>query len=117
MLLLNRLWHYGGYHLIPSNYFYCADEDDWNVLISECHLLAAHWDKIAGFLGLDSSSIEVIKGNNPCNLAVSWNEALNQWIKQNYNTSRYGEPSWRSFLRAVVKVDKLQFKKMAIRHG
>jgi hypothetical protein len=46
-----------------------------------------------------------------------WSEALKHWIKQNFNTKKFGVPSWRSLLAAVAKVDKLQFKDLASGHS
>ena len=87
--------------------------DDWNVVIIECGSLAADWEKLSGYLGLSFELIDNIKGadNSSC-----WNEALKQWIKQNHNVEKFGEPSWRTLLKAVAKVDKLQFKKLVAEH-
>ena len=45
-----------------------------------------------------------------------WSQALNQWIRQNYNAERFGEPSWRTLLKAIAEVDKRKFKKLAEIH-
>ena len=90
-----------------------AEEDDWNILIDKCSSLCAQWDRIAGFLGLRPSLIASIRRNNPNDNTGCWNDALLEWINQNYNTEKFGLPSWRTFLTAVAKVDKLQFKKLA----
>ena len=95
---------------------FCTEEDDWNILIDECSSLCSHWDRIAGFLGLRPSLIASIRRNNPNDNTGCWNDALLEWISQNYNTEKFGEPSWRTFLTAVAKVDKLQFKKLAAEH-
>ena len=93
-----------------------AEEDDWNILIDECSSLCAQWDKITGSLGLRPSLIASIRRNNPNDNTGCWNDALLEWISQNYNTEKFGLPSWRTFLTAVAKVDKLQFKKLAAEH-
>ena len=95
---------------------YHTEEDDWNILIDECSSLCARWDRISGFLGLRPSLIASIRRNNPNDNTGCWNDALLEWISQNYNTEKFGEPSWRSFLTAVAKVDKLQCKKLATNH-
>ena len=93
-----------------------SDEDDWNIVIKECSTLAAKWENVSGYLGLSFSLIDDIKGDSPGNLAGCWNEALKNWIKQNYNTQRFGLPSWRTLLEGVARVDRLLFKKLAYKH-
>ena len=96
---------------------FLIDESDWNFVVIECQSLAGQWDQVSSYLGLDPSSIAIIRGNYPHDQYGSWGEAVSQWIKQNYATGAYGMPSWRTLLRTVAKVDKLLFKKLAIQHG
>ena len=93
-----------------------TEEDDWNVVIDECASLASKWQQLSAFLGLKISLIDSIKNDYPGDGLGCWNEALKQWITQNYNTEKFGKPSWRTLLKAVAKVDKLQFKKLASVH-
>ena len=78
----------------------------------ETKTLASEWNQLAVFLGLPSDlvngTIKMAGGSFQC-----WSEALRQWILQNYNTKTFGEPSWRTLLRAVAQVNKLQFKTLA----
>ena len=97
-------------------FFQFAEEDDWNIVIDECSSLTAKWEQLSGFLGLRLSLINSIKDNHPGDNCACWNEALKQWITQNYTTRRFGEPSWGTLLKAVAKVDKLQFKNLAAMH-
>ena len=39
-----------------------------------------------------------------------------QWILQEYNTEKYGSPSWRSLVRAISMVDKALSNKLAQAH-
>ena len=93
-----------------------SEEDDWNDVIKECSSLAAKWEQLSGYLGLSIGTIDAIKENFPNNAVGCWNEALKQWIKQNYRTARYGYPSWRMLLEAIARIDKLLFKKLADKH-
>ena len=79
--------------------------------------MSSNWEKVSGYLGLSFELIETIKRDNPRDSAGCWNEALKQWIKQNYNTETFGKPTWRSFLRAVAEVDKLLFERLAEKHS
>jgi hypothetical protein len=93
-----------------------SEEDDWNDVIKESSSLAAEWKQLSGYLGLRIATIDAIKENIPNSAAGCWNEALKQWIRQNYRTARYGYPSWRTLLEAIARVDKLLFKKLADKH-
>ena len=92
-----------------------SEEDDWNEVIKECSSLAAKWEQLSGYLGLSIGRIDTIK-RNFSDATDCWNEALKQWIKQNYRTVRYGLPSWRTLLEAVARVDKLLFRNLADKH-
>ena len=89
---------------------------DWNIVIMECRSLAANWEQLSGYIGLSFDLIDSIKGNHPSNNSGCWNEALKQWIKQNYETDKFGKPSWRTLLKAIALVDKRLFKKSAADH-
>ena len=91
-----------------------ATEDDWNVAVMDTALLSSNWQKLVINLGLPLHVIDSIKME--VSPSDSWSEALKQWIKQNYDTKKYGEPSWRTLLRAVALVDKLRFKTLADKH-
>ena len=94
---------------------YSVEEDDWNAVVMETKTLAANWEWISICLGLSfnliDSTIRVAGDSHRC-----WSEALKQWIKQNYETEKYGKPSWRTLLKAVAEVDKKKFKQLAANH-
>ena len=85
-------------------------------MIKECSSLAAKWEQLSGYLGLPIGLIDTIKGNFPNDKVGCWNEAVKQWIQQNYRTARFGLPSWRTLLEAIARVDKLLFKNLAAEH-
>ena len=94
----------------------CAGEKDWNHVVKECSSLSAKWEDLSIYLGLSANTIGTIKRDNPGNTRGCWNQALLEWIKQSYNTSEHGEPSWRTLLRAVAEEDRLSFKKLSQKH-
>ena len=81
----------------------------------ETRSLAAYWNEISISLGLSrkmiSNSIKVAGDSYQC-----WSEALKQWIQQNYNTKKFGEPSWRRLLKAIAVVNRAQCKELAVKH-
>ena len=86
--------------------------NDWNVVITECSSLAAKWEQLSAYLSLPANVIDIIKRDNSNKSLACWNEALKQWIMQNYDTDKFGNPTWRSLLGAIAKLDKLMFKKL-----
>ena len=86
--------------------------EDWNLVVMETASLGFNWEKLVVYLGLSFDLID----NTIRKASDSWSEALKQWIKQNYNTKKYSEPSWRTLLRAVAQVNKLQFRTLADKH-
>ena len=92
--------------------FVITEDDDWNIVVIETRALASSWEQLVVYLGLPFDLIDnTIRPASNC-----WSEALKQWIKQNYNIKKFGQPSWRTLLRAVAQVNKLQFKKLAEKH-
>ena len=67
-------------------------------------------------MGLSFKTIRTIKDNNADDSEDSWNEALMQWILQDYNTEKHGLPSWKSLLKTVSRVDQPLFEKLAKEH-
>ena len=90
--------------------------DNWNDVIIECSSLASKWEQVSGYLGLSIRTIDTIKGDHPNDTASCLNEALKQWILQNYNTKKFSLPSWRTLLQAIGRVDKLLFRKLTNQH-
>ena len=85
-------------------------------MIIECSSLAAKWKQLSGYLGLSKKDIDSIKEDHPNDNSECWNEALDHWIKQNYKTEKFGTPSWRNLLKAVVRIDKRLFQDLASQH-
>ena len=85
-------------------------------MIKECKSLSSKWDKISAHLGLTANTIETIRRDNPGDCRGCWNQALLEWISQGYNTSKYGEPSWRTLLRAIAVENRLAFKLLSQNH-
>ena len=95
---------------------FISDEEDWNDVTIACSSLAAKWKQLCAFLGLSFKTVRTINGNNPDDSAGSWNEALMQWILQDYNTEKYGLPLWKSLLKTVSRVDQSLFEKLVKEH-
>jgi hypothetical protein len=86
------------------------------VVIIGCASLAAKWKHLSGFIGLPNTVIDQIQCDHPNDSSSCWNEALKQWIKQNYNTEKFGKPSWKTLLGAIAHIDRCLFEKLAREH-
>ena len=86
-------------------------------MIDECRLLAAEWEELSSYLGLSSSSINNIKKHRHRHPIVGClNDALNHWINKNYDTQKFGLPSWRSLLKAVANLNMWMCMDLAAKH-
>ena len=108
------------YTLMQSNimysYFCLSDEEDWNDIIITCNSLAAKWQQISGFIGLSIKTIQTIRQSYPNDSIACLNEALMQWILQEYNAKKHGLPSWKTLLKAISRVDEPLFERLAKEH-
>ena len=91
-------------------------EDDYGLVIDAVSSCTAKWKSISGKLGLPVSRIRDIEQENPGNVTNCWNKALEEWLLQNYTTSKYPLPSWWSLLKVVAKEDFILFKRLADKH-
>ena len=85
-------------------------------MCEECSPLASEWYQLSTYLGLHMSIIDRIKSDFPNDSRRCLSEALKEWIKMNYDTERYGKPSWKTLLDAIAKIDKLLFNRLATEH-
>ena len=92
-----------------------AEESDWNSVVKECKSLSAKWEKLSIYLGLPPDEIDTIKRDHH-DAQDRWNQALLVWIRQCYNTNKYGKPSWRTLLRAIAEENKNLFEKLSQNH-
>ena len=67
-------------------------------------------------MGLSYETIKQIEKDNSNNSNDSWNEVVMQWISQNYNTEKYGVPSWRTLLKTISRIDQSLFEELAKEH-
>ena len=80
--------------------------------------LASEWRDIGTALGIDHHKLDEIAGNNHHKASDCLSDVLKDWIGQNYNTGKYGVPSWKTLCKALSKVaDKKFVKDLAKAHG
>ena len=62
--------------------------------------MAARWKDIGLALRLDPDKLDEIENDNR-NSSNCLTKMLTLWLKKNYNTERFGEPSWEQLARVV----------------
>ena len=93
-----------------------TDKEDWSDIIFECSSLASHWEELCGFLRLPLGTSDTIKEKYPNKEISCLNEVLKLWILRKHRTEKYGLPSWKMLLKAIGKIDKNLFNKLAKEH-
>ena len=102
--------------MLLHNYFYADRDDDLADVVEAVDTLAAVWDKFALKLHVKFDVIKVIKKDNPGDSRACLTETMSQWLKENYNTARFGVPSWRTLVTAVQAIDMALAYEIAERH-
>ena len=86
---------------VDGNYINAAIDDLFNVK-SELLPVTGRWKAIGLALGLKNTELKRIEKENIHDLEDCLTDVLDLWLKGNYNTERFGEPSWELLARAVA---------------
>ena len=80
----------------------CAVID--NLIDVKCELLnVAHkWKGVGEALRLHPDLLNNIQADHPTNVTECLSAVLTEWLKKNYDTSRFGPPSWKLLVAAVA---------------
>ena len=97
--------------------FIYADPADVLDVVEEVAPLAAVWDKLALKLHLTFDSIEIINKDNPRDSRACLTKAMAEWTKKNYDTEKFGVPSWRMLIIAVQSFNMGLAQKIAAKHN
>ena len=103
-------------YMLKNVFFFLAEDNDWNIIIAECDSLSSKWRKLSTYLGLSRTLIDSIRENHPNDIDDCLSDALGQWIAQNYDTKKFGMPSWQTLLKAIALIDMQIFRKLASEH-
>ena len=64
--------------------------------------VAANYRLFGGALGLAVSTLSRIFKENPGDFREALGQVIDTWLTQQYDTGRYGMPSWRKLVNAVA---------------
>ena len=94
--------------------------DDLFEVNSELQPVAARWKHFGLALRLDPDKLDEIERDNR-DSSDCLTKVLTLWLKKNYNTERFGEPSWKLLARAAGNPaggnDSALAEKISERHG
>jgi len=77
------------------------DEDDLRDVISTVADITLRWQDLGVSLGIRQSELENILSDRSHSPVNCLKLMLTQWLRQNYNVERFGEPTWRRLVEAV----------------
>ena len=89
------------YHKLIIINIHVTDESDWNNVVREVIKLNASYYSFGGALGLLPAELNEIKSTCCQNLKQALNAVILAWLHQNYDTKKYGPPTWRRLVEAV----------------
>ena len=65
--------------------------------------LAANYYDLGQALKIRAGELKIIKNNHQGDMKTALQEVIIQWLKQNYNVPKFGEPTWRMLVKAVAQ--------------
>ena len=81
---------------------YYIDEDDCYDVKSELLGVAAKWRGIGGGLRLRAAVLDTIQKANQGDPEECLSQVVLEWLRKNYNTERFGEPTWQWLVEVVA---------------
>ena len=76
-------------------------EDDLKDVIQAIVSLKSKYYPLGVMLGLRSGDLQAIQQEHSQNSQQALNDVVQKWLNQDYNTMKYGMPSWRALVMAV----------------
>ena len=72
-------------------------------MLTELEPVESHYFEIGTMLHLIPDVLKKIRSLNSVSFSKEMSEMITEWLNRNYNTKRFGDPTWRSLVIAVVK--------------
>ena len=77
-------------------------DDDLFDVMTELTPVAARWRHLGTGLRLKSGELDTIALKRHGNPQDCLTDVVTEWLRRNYNTKRYGEPTWRKLVEVVA---------------
>ena len=112
---LSKLQFESDTRCIHYQYYDILGEYDWDEVVSALEPLESRWRDIGRKLGMLPSTIDTISADHsksgPC-----LSEVIKHWLQLNYDTNKFGQPSWKKLAEVVSGLDKRLFYSLARDH-
>ena len=72
-------------------------------MLTELEPVESRFYEIGIMLHLRPDVLEGIRDLNPVSSSRGMSKMITEWLKRNYNTKRFGDPTWKSLVIAVAK--------------
>ena len=92
-------------------------EDDLGIVFEAIFSLAGHWNPLCLILGVPKLKLDAIKRSHPACVEEWLSEGLSEWLRRNYDTHKYGLPSWRTLIKRVDSINCDLAMSLAKKHG
>ena len=79
------------------------DIDDLADVLTELEPVQSRYFDIGLMLHLKPDVLKEIFRRNPESSSKGMSEMIIEWLSKNYNTKRFGDPTWKSLVIAVAK--------------
>ena len=80
-----------------------ADEVDIADIMEEVITIKAKYYALGMALRLHPGTLDAIRSENPQDSQKALLDVLLMWLRQRYNTEKYGPPTWKMLIEAVGK--------------
>ena len=67
--------------------------------------MSHRWQSLCILLGISQSKVDAIEQTYLGRGYDCLSKGLNEWLQRNYNTDKYGLPSWRTLIEHVDDID------------
>ena len=86
-------------HLCSLMIYFMSDEDDFRDICRELVSIKANYYQLGVELGLPAGELDAIRKD--CTVDQAFNEVILRWLRQQYNITRFGRPTWKRLIEAV----------------
>ena len=78
-----------------------TDEDDLCDIMEELESMISKWRTIGMALGLKQDVLDAISHAPQNDDQMLMTKMLTEWLKRNYNVSKFGKPTWEKLVKVV----------------
>ena len=80
---------------------YAGEVDHFDILKALMPIVGS-WKAIGRGLRIDSGRLDMVQKDNSGDSKECLSEILTCWLKRNYDSERFGEPSWQAVVKVVA---------------